>query len=826
MFPLRPFMHIALIRFLPVIILTTCLCADTSALAQPPRVLEAIRSDDPIHIDGALLEPTWVIAPVADAFTQKTPNPGKPSRLRSEVKVLYDDEAVYIGAYLYDSDPDSILREYSQRDENNNTDWFAVAFDPYRDGLNGFGFLLTASGIQNDVKIAVLGDDITWNAVWQSAYQIVDDGWIVELKIPYSAIRFPKSEVQTWGINFGRSIRRYREESWWNPVDPTGVSDIAQSGRLTGIQGIKPPLRLALFPYVSGYLEKPSIPGADFATSYNGGLDLKYGLSDAFTLDMTLVPDFGQVQFDDQVLNLSPFEVQFNENRQFFTEGTELFNKGGVFYSRRVGDQPFYYSQVQHQLNEGDSVTQNLIESPLINATKISGRTRGNTGIGIFNAVEGRTYATIVDSIGNTREVLTNPLTNYNMLVIDQGLPHNSYVTLYNTNVLRSGSAYDANVSGTEVDLRDQKNRFAFQGAYTLSQKYFTKPTDPEYGQRYKLKLAKISGNWQYGLTYYVETDKYDPNDFGFLSSANEKNLIGNFSYNRYDPFGNILWMENYLDVTYSRLYKPDDFVSVVINGQNVTTFTGYLTSGLFLNLTPFGYNDYFEPRTPGRFYHQPASYSFGSFISPDYRKRFIVDIQATYAFTNERGRYSFNYVLGPRWRLSDKLSAFYTFDHRLVFNDRGFVSRDADTIRFGRRDVMTMVQDLRVQYIFNERMNLSFRGRHYWSYAEYDKFYTLNEAGNLDPSPYTGTDASERPKHDINFNALTIDLQYVWQFAPGSEVSIVFKNAVFQQGRRIMSNYFENTHALLQEPQFNSVSIKLLYYIDYLMVRNWLSKS
>lgn len=244
--------------------------------------------------------------------------------------------------------------------------------------------------------------------------------------------------------DYGRTI-------FWNHVDQNINGFLTQEGYWTGLTNIKPPIRLQLSPYLSYYTNHfPSnLPDkSNYTTQVNGGMDLKWGINQSFTLDATLIPDFGQVQSDAQVLNLTPFEVRFNENRSFFTEGTELFNKGGLFYSRRIGGTPINLYSVYDQLGNNESVISNPTETKLLNATKISGRTQHGLGIGVLNAVTSETTAIIENKeTGEKRSLVTDPLTNYNVFVLNKSLKYNSSVSLINTNVLRTGSTYDANVS-------------------------------------------------------------------------------------------------------------------------------------------------------------------------------------------------------------------------------------------------------------------------------------------------------------------------------------------------------------------------------------------
>jgi len=219
-------------------------------------------------------------------------------------------------------------------------------------------------------------------------------------------------------------------------------------------------MRLQLSPYLSTYQNHDGLvlPGTSKnTTTVNGGMDIKYGLNQAFTLDMTLIPDFGQVQSDKITLNLTPFEQKFSENRAFFTEGTELFNKGGLFYSRRIGGEPIH--RYDFNVNSNEKVNRNPSQSKLYNATKISGRTQNGLGIGMLNAVTRPQFAEI-ENLNNKeiRKVETNPLTNYNVLVFDQTLKHNSSISFINTSTLRSGKDRDANVSALLFDFNDKKN--------------------------------------------------------------------------------------------------------------------------------------------------------------------------------------------------------------------------------------------------------------------------------------------------------------------------------------------------------------------------------
>ena len=783
------------------------------------RSVTAVRVLSPPKIDGKLDEELWINVPVANDFTQVEPFNGEPSRKRTEVRVVYDNTAIYVGAMMYDDEPDKILKELGRRDiGENNADIFGVFFDTYNDDINAFAFTVSASGVQSDIKFSANGTAFVWDAVWQSKVSIVENGWVAELKIPYSAIRFSDQLEQTWGLNFIRIIRRYREKSSWNLFDLSIDGFVNQFGELNGIKDIKSPIRLSVMPYLSSYLEHYpfNIKGtSNYSYSFNGGMDLKYGLSESFTLDVTIVPDFGQVRSDNEVLNLSPFEVRYDENRQFFTEGTELFNKGGLFYSRRIGGKPSGYYTLSDQLNEGEKIVNNPDESQLINASKISGRTLNGLGIGIFNAMTANTYATIEDSLGNTRITLTEPFTNYNIMVFDQSLKNKSYVSLINTNVSRHQGTRNANVTGTKFKIRDKSNTYAIKGFGAVSNVHTKTDNNgtgaSSLGYKYNAEFGKISGNFQFELEQNVESDTYDPNDLGFLYNNNEISNVIRFRYNIYKPFWKLLKLYSFIGTDYNTLYKPRNFTEYGIFGMVNTTTLKYLSGGVSFRAIPVESYDYFESRVDGRYFIRPKKFNVNGWISTDYRKKMALDINFYIKKANKYDHKVFRIGINPRIRINDKLSFVYRFKVNNDYNNIGFATIDTSAnIIFGKRNIQTINNTISGNYIFTNKIALGLRVRHYWSQAKYDQFYFLQDDGYLGYTDYSAD-------HNINFNAFNIDVVYTWEFAPGSEMKIVWKNAILRTQNELIDNFYRNLENTWDSPQANSVSIKLLYYLDYL---------
>lgn len=783
------------------------------------RVLQARRTIDSPKIDALLNDSCWLHAQAAGDFIQRELDPGKPSGQRAEVRILYDNEAIYVGAQLYDTAPDSILRELSTRDNEANADLFGIFFDTYNDDINAYGFFVTAAGTQIDARYSNEDQDFDWNAVWISSVAINEAGWCVEMKIPYSALRFSKKEIQTWGCNLIRKIRRTREMSFWNPLNPLVSSLVRQFGDLSGLEDIKPPVRLSFTPYVAGILNHfpyndPAVKNLNYNAS--GGMDVKYGLSDAFTLDMTLIPDFSQVQSDNQVLNLSPFEVQFQERRPFFTEGTELFNKGGLFYSRRVGGTPLGYYSAYAQLNDGEKIVKNPSQTQLLNATKLSGRTAGKLGIGVFNSVANEMYAVAQDTLGNTRKILTAPYTNYNIVVFDQALKNNSSINLINTNVTRDGHFYDANVTGTGFRLNDKLNMYTLGGSGVVSNRFYPDSAKPYTGYSANLDFGKSGGNFLWSVFGTVRSDKYNINDLGILFLSNNIETGLSLNYNIYKPFWKVNNIFNNVFISYQRMFNPNAFWNFGVYGNHRTTFSKrFFTCGVHYGIEPVITYDYYEPRVPNRFYTFPVNYNGGGFISSDYRKRFALDISASYRVFNENNRNNLNVWVSPRYRVNNKLSFLYEFSRNTRTDDIGCVNfSQRDSIAFGRRNMQTVSNTISSVYKFTNKMSLSFRLRHYWSKADYLKYYRLGEDGYLyNYDSYAGN-------HNVSFNAFNIDMVFFWQFAPGSELNLVWKNALLKSDAVVNTDYYDNFRTSLNSPQSNMISLKVLYYLDFLRIR------
>lgn len=785
----------------------------------PKKILPATRIDTELKIDGFLNEASWQNVPVAKDFVMFSPGSGNPEPIdqKTEVKVLYSNEAIYIGAILYDSSPDSILKQLTPRDSySQNNDWFGFFINPYNDGQSDFNFWVTAAGVQADSRTTSSGDDFSWNTVWKSAIQITDKGWMVEIEIPYMSLRFPEVPTSDWGLNMMRNIRRNRTEYSWNFLDRnSGFALEYQSGILKGMKDIQPPTRLSLNPYFSSYADD-----YDGNTNYdlNAGLDLKYGINEAFTLDMTLIPDFGQVAFDPQFLNLSPFENRFDENRPFFTEGTDLFQKGDLFYSRRIGGSPRNITGVD--LTGNDSVDIRQEYTQLLNATKISGRTKNNLGIGFLNAITDNNYATFTDAEGNETETLTEPWTNYNVLVLDQRFNRKSSLSFINTNVIRNGNSPDANVSALVATFFDNSGDYKAD-ASLKSSSIFNSEQGRISGYSGEFGISDVSGNWRWLLNERFISDQYEANDLGFLRRNNRVNHYGSLTYKTITPKGLFNRYEFSTNIEYDFLFQPNVYERLNVELRSFFLFRSFFAAGFNFNFNPVENINYFESREAGKKWRTPSGYAFNGFTSSDYRKTFALDLGWNYSYLNEFDNHDFGINIEPRVRVSDQF--FIVIETILAqnLNNYGFAYKDniGDVIYFGKRNIDRIQNSISADFVFNPKASMRLKVRQLWTAVKYEDYFILEDDGELrDQNTFEGI-------NNINFNTLNIDLRFSWWFAPGSEMVILYRNSIASSGSAIETNYWSNFGNLIDSPQQNNISIRLSYFLDYNSMKKKLKK-
>ena len=564
--------------FISILIFSFCLAVDSERPSY-----EILKLDGNVAIDGILDETIWNTGPPITGFIQKDPQPGAPSRNRSEIRLAMDDEFIYVGAYLYDSSPDSIARQIIRRDGWGYSDEFAIGIDSYFDRRTCFGFGVNPSGSLRDMlHYNDTETDDSWDAVWEAKSIILDDGWSTEMKIPLSQLRYnPSENDQVWGLNFYRKTARYGEESFWAPILMETKGFVSHFGNLTGLKLPKQKKRLEILPYFAGknyqedgseydpYWEKNDLSG-------NLGVDLKVGIGSNFTLTGTINPDFGQVEADPANLNLSAFETFFEERRPFFLEGTDIFQFGrtrsfssgnsNLFYSRRIGREPRGY------VTDGGSQFEDYpSQTNILTALKLSGKTKSGLSIGILDAVTREEKASYIDSLGQKWSHSIEPLANSLVLRLKQDMRGGkvvlgSFMTHrkqdLSTAYLDSSFLKDAFVIGADLEyalpdpswiLSGYTARSIIEGHQNIiteiqrnSSHYFQRPSDDISvdstltslsGVGSEISLTKISGkNLKGSLTFGQSSPGYDVNELGYMRSANLKKLNSSIEYEDFVP--------------------------------------------------------------------------------------------------------------------------------------------------------------------------------------------------------------------------------------------------------------------------------------------------
>lgn len=587
-------------------------------------VLTASRAAGSITLDGRLDEESWSRAAVARDFVQQRPSTGAPATQRTEARVLFDGDAMYVGMRMYDSAPDSIVARLGRRDYDGFTDWAQVIVDSYHDRQTAFRFAVNPSGVKKDVfHFDDVREDPGWDAVWDAATAIDAEGWTAELRIPLSQLRYSGSTGDpTWGINFLRDLARRNERSYWKemPTDVTGF--VSQLGELDGIGRLPSPRRLEVVPYSLGRLTREPGELADPFYERNAlfgtvGADVKYGVTSNLTLTAAINPDFGQVEADPSQVNLSAFESFFAEKRPFFLEGADIFRvetsfpfgikginftQNAMFYSRRVGRAP------QRDLPSGTQYDDTPDATTILAAAKLTGKTRSGWSIGVLDALTSEERSRLVTADGLRVEQPVEPLTNYAIFraIKDFRNGESAVGGIFTaTNRRLDDDSLDflrrsAYTFGIDARHRWRNGMYSLRGAVVgsyvqgedsaiartqrSSTHYFQRPDaahldyDPSRGALAgvlaDLRLQKISGNWRWALFNQAISPGYEANDIGFQRSTDWLLTGGWLGFRSFTP-GRIF--RNYSIFTNPR-------AGMTFGGERVSTATDLNLWGEFLN--------------------------------------------------------------------------------------------------------------------------------------------------------------------------------------------------------------------------------------------------
>jgi len=797
--------------------------------SQERKTIDVQRFEQPPKIDGILDDEQWKKTKPAKNFERWMPNNGLSEQPGYEnfVYMGYDNNAIYIAGKF--NNPNPIPKEFSQRDDiwEVNAETFFIGLNPYDDNTNYQGFQITSAGTVGDTFTTeeITPEDWDFDTVFESSVKIIESGWSVELKIPYSALRFPSKKIQKWAINFGRKIVETGEIYTWNFIDNKTRKFADSKGMTSELNNISPPLRLFFYPYIQSSVDvkKNSSP----LSAYSAGMDLKYGINNSFTLDATLIPDFGQVTFDDEELNLSPFEQEFDENRAFFTEGASLFKKadgggsgrsGNFFYSRRIGEEISFNEN--DFLNNNETLIGYDLKPDLINSIKLTGTTNSGLSIGLINSITNSAYARIKNEQTNEfRKEKIAPLTNYNVITLTQQVLNEfSTLTFSNSNVNRSGFEFkNSNNSAFVFDLFDNKRKFNLIGNIYSSDSPSNRDTK---GFRGALRISEITGSFRYSLGWRGVDANYYQNDLGFYRFRNSQSFYTTIRYQTFRPSN---WYENFSSYLYvserSRFYPKILKSRGGRLGINITTLNLHKI-GIDLDYTS-NYKNYDEPRKEDTFIMDPAEIEFQFEFSSDTRKKIKYGFEFQYLFAdgedfNEK-KTETEFGLGIGVRASNKLNFELEFGNSNKSDDVGYVYKENNEVYFGLRDVKSIENNMSLNYNFDSYKSINLKLRQFWSSAKYENiFFMLGSDGRREISTKNITDYDP----NTNFNLWNFDLGFNWEFAPGSKATLLYRNNLFNQDNLSGISYYSSTKELFEKPLNHQISLRINYFIDYNIFR------
>lgn len=769
--------------------------------------MPAYAVDRGISVDGILDEDAWQQAEPVTGFRQFEPDEGDPATMRTEVRVLYGAGNLYIGAMLYDDNPSGIEQTLGRRDDYNRADWFLLSVDSYYNRRNAYTFGVNAAGVQFDALRSSAtggppgpvppGMDPSWDAIWYSDVRKTDRGWVVEMQIPYSMLRFPEAESQVWGIHFTRRIPRLGEIVEWPLVPRSERSNlVAQFGQLTEIRDIEPRPNLQIRPYtVAGLDSKESLvtPGeADVNTDLDVGGDVKVGLGPNITLDATINPDFGQVESDPAVLNLTAFETTFDERRPFFIEGINIYEfsvgPGELLYTRRIGS-----------------------EGPIIGAGKLSGRTEKGLSFGVLGAAAGSNF---------------DPSRNFAVGRVSQQIGEYSEAGGILTGF--DGPAEGGNgrlrtiTGGADWDLRFLDNRYGVEGftAFT-NRNWSAEGLDSSTGYAGKVWFRKRQGDLTGFIGLDVFSDRFNPNDMGQL---NQNNFIANLSRLEYqinsgDPFGPFRRAQMDLFVVQQFSYDEGLNLGLDLNMGSSWTLNSFQEIEFGIGAErPFGGYDLYETRGLGP-WSRPADFEIQVEFTTDERRNWLLSPEAGISFQDGGGR-GYNVELRGFWNIGSQLSISGNIEGEweegvtawvsnetflregagwlignepappaelspgdfLDFNDEGQLDTILGTAFdayyrpvFGERDTRSMDLTLRGDVTFTSKLSLQIYSQLFLARGRYDDFKILLNPDDLAEFP------AYPKKEEFTLSSLQSNMVLRWEYRPGSNIYLVWTH-----GRRL----------------------------------------
>ena len=775
----------------------------------PQRTARAVRADQPPRLDGVIDDEVWLRAPLQEGFTQTDPDNGAPSSLRTTFQVAYDDGAIYVAGICYD-DPDSITARLSRRDDWLERDLFEITLDPYHDHHTGVFFNVGPSGWIGD---GIIYHDDDWDDSWDSVAEAKtarrSDGWSLELKIPYHALRFGEKQSYIWGLNVHRRISRRAESASWC-YTPRGVTGYASRfGHLEGIEGIRPSRSLELFPFAlgRGTLSTGSVRGGGHALFTSAGIDLRYGLASNISLNATVNPDFGQVEGAPATLNLGVFETFIEERRPFFLEGIQLFESprpnivgigrpSRLFHSRRIGRPP-----ARFDLPENSAEVDRPGNTTILGAIKLSGKTGGRTAFGLLDAVAGREQARIdqrttrvetgqVDTVLRTFEV--EPVTNYFIGRVQQDLLTNATAGAQFTAV--NGAGFDpAYVGAGDLHLKWWDNDYGLFSRLAVSRAGQAEERDT--GWEGVLYFKKAGG--PFGGQVYVDAQspEFEANDLGYMRRNDHIQAGIHVYHEKLDPYRfarrsgfnlNVLQRWNFSGERLSR-------------GVNVNTWNNLHNYWGFSIGARYGF-DALDDRVTrgGPLMLSPAGTWIEGKLWTDDRKPIRAWLRWSVHWSrdgdNLRSRVGFKVEMQPVSCFELEFEPGYNFNRNFaqwLENEDEDGDGEDDHFLFGDLESRVFDVEVRSTWAFTPGMSLQLYMHLFVTTGDYGAVKALAYPRSYEFVPYVGLE--DNP--DFHRRALRLNGVLRWEYRPGSTLFVVL------QQRR------DRDFADAREPKFRPLS-------------------
>jgi len=790
-----------------------------------PQQLRAVRLARPMTIDGFLTEALWQSAERISAFVQRDPKEGEAPSESTVVYIAYDDAALYIAARLFDSHPDSIVARLARRDEGTSSDRFQVFIDPYHDKRSGFYFGISAAGTLYDGTLFNdEWDDDSWDGVWEGKVTRDSLGWIAEMRIPYSQLRFVKQTQYVWGINFRRDIARRNEFDYIVYTPKNGSGFVSRFPDLVGIESIEPPRRLEVMPYVTTRAAftphaagDPFNDGSQFTPGF--GADARIGLGSNLTLNATVNPDFGQVEVDPAVVNLSDVETFFSEKRPFFVDGSSTFEFGHggqrnfwgfnwpgptFFYSRRIGRSLGVGAPAGGYADGPDG-------AHILGALKLTGKVAGSWNVGGLTAVTGRERATLVDSLGTRWNQEIEPLAGYGVYRVqkefDKGRQGLGFLSTVAVRSFDDVALRDArNSSGVLVGadgwtFLDSSKTWVTTGWVSASRiagtaaritsvqqnstHYFQQPDGRTIsvdtaatsldGMAGRFTLSKQRGNTFVNSAFGFVSPGFDINDLGFLSRTGIINMhlgggrtwtkpgkifryaeAGGAVFRSYDWDGNINW-SGVFSFGYAQ-FKNYYWVNWNV-AYNPWTVNNRRTRGGPLTLTPPGYQAGFDAGTDSR-----KTFTVGAGAGTYYRSSRDVE---WWSYVNLQYRPAANVAVtvGPNFS-----KARYPTQYVDAIPDTAATATYGTQYVFARLRQTELSAGIRLNWTYSPTLSLQLYAQPLISAGKYDDFKQLAEPRS---NNYTAAAAPYNP--DFNFKSLRGNAVLRWEYLPGSTLFFVW---------------------------------------------------